>query len=182
MYQDSNSPVFPNRQADLDRKAAASDARLAQARKWANDGRRAIFNTLVSPNQVAQTFGIPAAVNTAKLQAQTEAARASGLMGTGDLAESQGIVSLGPPEVVPMAEGSTCGGEVTTTAVVQYGGMPQMAPDIVDGLYYRGAAAVEGGPARDETEPGWKEWVMDNPWLTLFLAGAGVYALKRAAK
>ncbi len=184
MYQPSNSPIFPNRQADLAGKAAASDARIEQARQMTVQGRIALFNTLLTPGQIADTFGVPAGVNAAKLQAQTEAARASGMMGSGEYAGSEGLPPRMPPEVVPMAQIGGCGNSaVYAPAVPSPGGMPRMAPVIIDGLYYRGADSTIGRPAETlETEGGVMNWIADHPLLTLALAGAGVLALSRRGR
>jgi hypothetical protein len=174
-----------------------------------------MFNTLVSPNSVADSIGMGTAIDTAKLQAQTEASRASGLLAIGGSASAAGPsaaeIIAGAPEVVSLNRGGGC--STPSYQPMPLGpdpqpGMPQRAPIIVQGpnglMHYRGAdATYHGYPAGlsglTGYAPPWSDagvlpnggiqdagsfttWVSEHPWLTLLIAGGGVYALSRRNK
>jgi hypothetical protein len=209
MYKPANSPVFPNAAYDEQQRAAGSDARMNQAKQWAAKGRIDLFNTLVSPSQVAQQFGIGTAINVAKLQAQTDAARASGLVVPlpsedfyGRSPQSIEQVILNAPQVVPLSYSASfaCGSDgvppdfaqaasVTEAGYSPLPGMPRRAPVIMAGpngpMHYNGAAATIPGSyvlGHPPVDSGVMGWIADHPWLFLGLAGAGVYAMSRRAR
>ena len=198
MYQPSDSPIFPNRQANLARKAAQSDARIAQAADQSKSGRARVFQTIVSPNAVSNSSGFGAGLDTAKLQAQTEVARASGVVSDFPWGPEPFVQ---PPEVVPMSAGAlVCGAwpgksnrpqfqsaqEANYTPRV---GMPKRAPDIVripqGVMHYNGAEATFPGAYAQGHQPDTVvqgSWLMDHPWWALAIAAGGVYALSRRAR
>jgi hypothetical protein len=214
MYKPSNSPVFPDRAANLARKFAASDARIEAAKQASVNGRARIFNLLTSPSQVADVMGTAAGVNVANWQAQADPSRVSGVLGVG-LLDSEFTGQA--PECVPMRENIqvACAPSRSTVAVSSgpladaRPGMPHRAPHIVRGpngpLHFRGesptfphahlrqgltgiapawndAGVMPEGQQPNAYDVGVGGWLMAHPFLTLALAGAGVYALSRRAK
>ena len=226
MYLPSDGAILTQQQADAAMHGAQSNQRLDAMRRTSASGRVKLFNTLVSPSQVAQNLGIAAAVNTAKLQAQTDTARASGILGATGGPQGAGESGGGPspaqiirdaPEVVSLNRGGGC--STPSYQPVPLGdnptpGMPHRAPNIVNGPYgqmnYRGADGTYTGHYPSVTSatrrptgltgyaPRWSDasvlpnggvpagsdmgvgaWLMDHPWLSLAIAGAGVYALSR---
>ncbi len=168
MYKPSNSPIFPDQESTRARKAAESDARIAATRRISATGRVAAFNTLMSPQQAFDIFGIGTAVDVAQLQSDSLVARATGLLGTGTYSDVESQTPAessqayqAAPEVVPMsfravpcaarrASGSAPARRAMQPAAEQtVPGMPHMAPNIVgtpDGrMFYRGAPATNVG-------------------------------------
>jgi len=214
MYLPSNTPILTQQREDAARHGAESDARIAAMRRTSACGRARLFNTLVQPGAVARDIGIGAAVNTAKLQAQSKDARATGILGTGGEITMQGPsvaeIIAGAPEVVSLNRGGGC--KTPSYTLVPLGpdptpGMPHRAPAIVQTangpMYYRGAdSTIEGdyptraglsgyAPAWGDAgllpdgglpSPGVGSWLMDHPWLSLALAGAGAWALSKRGK
>jgi len=192
MYQSSSSPIFPNRAADLARKNAASDARIAGELQRSREGRLRLFNTLISPEQVVQTFGPGAGVDAARLQSDSEVARATGILSKGltGLAENPESMAIdvfsNAPEVVPLnrvpaacfRDGS---GHLVRThsadtrrlaSVDSLPSMPQMAPTVVrtaDGgeMMFRGGLPTDGSVQAGLTgfAPTWGDsWGVDQPF------------------
>jgi len=272
MYLPSNTPILQDQRESAARHGAESDARIQAMRRTAACGRARLFNTLVAPNQVADTIGMGTAVNTQKLQNQTEVSRAVGILGTGGQLDATGSSSssgpsiaqiiAGAPEVVSLNRGGGC--NTPSYKPVPLGpdprpGMPQRAPTIVQtsmgAMNYRGADSTIPGaqanyavnalpmkaysqgrtsvnampmqafaPGRASSQsspsalpvkayyeilnrgltgyaPPWSDagvlpngglpgspdmgvgaWLMDNPWMAMLIAGAGVYALSRRNK
>jgi hypothetical protein len=205
-YKPSNSPVFADQQSNLARKSASSDARIAEGRRQSIEGRKALFNTLMSPEQIGQTFGTAAGVNAAKLQDQSEVSRGTGILGAGILPDTGPGPSIAQiiqnaPEVVPLSFSANyaCGAgprtiEVQSVSAAEGGyaphpGMPKGAPMMIEGpngpLYYEGppgtypGAYAVGRQVASSDTGGITGWIADHPWLTLGLAGVGVFALSR---
>ena len=195
MYQPSDSPIFPNRKANLARTAAASDARIAQAADQSKSGRARVFRTIISPNAVSDSSGIGAGLDTATLQSQTEVARAAGLVTDFPWAPTPAVRA---PEVVPMSNASLVCGEYRerietkrpqskSSQEAGYSprvGMPRRGPVIMQSpqgvMHYRGAEATTPGAQTyqpDTVVQG--SWLMDHPWWALAIAAGGVYALSR---
>jgi hypothetical protein len=159
MYLPSNTPILQDQRESAARHGAESDARIQAMRRTAACGRARLFNTLVAPNQVADTIGMGTALNTQTLQNQTEVSRAVGLLGTGGQLDATG--SHGPsiaqiiaaaPEVVSLNRGG--GYNTPLYKPVPLGpspqpGMPQRAPNIVQtsrgAMHYRGADSTVAG-------------------------------------
>lgn len=209
MYLSSNTPILTKQREDAARHGAESDARIDAMRRTSACGRVRLFNTLVAPNQVADAIGMGTALDTAKLQAQTEASRATGILGTGGQIDtgagpSAAEIIAGAPEVVSLNRGGGCASPSYTPVPLgpdPTPGMPARAPNIVQGpngpMYYRGADATFQGnyPTRTAVgltgyAPPWSDagmiptdgagsWLMDNKWLALALGAAGVFALSR---
>jgi len=166
MYLPSNQPILTQQRENAARHGAESDQRIAAMRRTAACGRARLFNTLVAPNAVADSIGSGTGLDTAKLQAQTEISRATGILGTGDQIDlnrgpSAAEIISGAPEVVSLNRGGGCG----TYAPVPLGrdpvpGMPARAPNIVQGpngvMNYRGADSTISGdyPTRTAVD-GW---------------------------
>lgn len=153
MYLPSNAPILTDQRAAAARHGAESDARLRCSRKLAAEGRLRSFDTLISPEQIQQSFGTGAAVNAAKLQDQTETSRATGLLGSaaasgpGGGGPSLAQIIAGAPEVVSLNRGGGCQKERDYVPVPlgpdPVPVMPHRAPVIVQGptgpLYFTGA-------------------------------------------
>ena len=129
-------------------------------RRTSAEGRARLFNTLVSPQSQLENMGVPAAVNTQKLQDQTELSRASGILGLEHSGAGQSSIHeiiSNAPEVVSLNRGGGC----QTTGVynpVPLGpdptpGMPHRAPNIVQSpagpMFYRGADSTIPGDYPD---------------------------------
>lgn len=152
MYLPSNTPLLLDQRDCAARAAACSDARVRDMRQTSAAGRIALFNTLVSPQQVAQQNGIGAAIDTAKLQNQTRVSRAAGLLGGGSVdsaaVSSRDAIIAGAPEVVSLNRGGGCAVAASPVSLPPdpSPGMPARAPEIVDTvngpMYYRGAGAT----------------------------------------
>jgi hypothetical protein len=211
MYLPSNTPILQDQREAAALHGAQSDARIAAMRRTSACGRVRLFNTLINPNSVADGIGMGTALDTAKLQAQTEASRASGILAIGGSASAGGPsaaeIIAGAPEVVSLNRGGGC--STPSYQPMPLGpdpqpGMPQRAPIIVQGpdgpMHYLGADATYQGYPTGLTgyAPPWSDagvlpnggiqdvgvggWLMDHPWLALLLAGGGVYALSRRNK
>ncbi len=119
-------------------------------------------------------------------------------------------IMAGAPEVVSLNRGGGC--SVPSYSPVPLGpdpvpGMPHRAPNIEDGpdgpMYYRGAdATYQGGENAHSSQglagyaPPWGDaglvsetgapvegsWLMENRWLALLLAAAGVVVLSRRSR
>jgi hypothetical protein len=196
MYQSSDSPIFPNQQAHLAHTAAASDARIAQAADQSRNGRARVFKTIVSANEVSDSSGFGAGLDTAKLQSQTEVARASGLVTDFPWAPTPAVQ---PPEVVPMSTAPlVCGAwpgasnrpQSQSAQEAHYSprvGMPRRAPAIVRGphgvMHYQGAEGTYPGAQVSRPDAVVQSsWLVDHPWWALVIAAGGVYALSRRAR
>lgn len=241
MYLPSNTPLLQDQRAAAARHGAESDARVQAMRRTAACGRARLFNTLLNPSSISESSGIGAGLDAAKLQGQTEASRASGLLNTGapsssPVAPSIAEIIANAPEVVSLNRGGGCQTQ-TVYKPVPLGpppvpGMPQRAPTIVQTssgpLYVQGAPSTIAGDYPPQNQiaasgrssqpsalpikgyysilpagltgyaPPWSDagvlpnggvpevpgvgvggWIMDHPWLSLLLAGGGVYALSR---
>jgi hypothetical protein len=156
MYVPSNAPIMPDQGTDYARHEICSQERVGAMRRTSANGRAQLFKTLISPQDVTDTFGIGAGVNTQKLQNQTEVSRGTATLGTGGVDEggrgpTVAQVVSGAPEVVPYSKrGGGC-----RTAVAPYTpspespevpGMPHRAPNIVPTsvgpMYFRGAEST----------------------------------------
>jgi hypothetical protein len=211
MYLPSNTPILQDQREAAALHEAQSDARIQAMRRTSACGRARLFNTLVNPNSVADSIGMGTALDTAKLQAQTEASRASGILAIGGSASAGGPstaeIIANAPEVVSLNRGGGCSApsyQPMPLGPDPQPGMPQRAPIIVQGpdgpMHYRGADATYQGYPTGLTgyAPPWSDadvlpnggiqgvgvgaWLMDHPWLALLLAGGGVYALARRNK
>lgn len=175
MYLPSTTPILTQQRADAARHGAESDARIENMRRTSACGRAELFRTLVNPQDVAANLGVGAAVNTAKLQSQTDVSRASGILGgagNSGAPGSSGIpgdsfnsgnpggagltiaeIIAGAPEVVSLNRGGACSTPGYTPVPLgpdPVPGMPHRAPEIVNGpngpMYFRGAdATYQGG-------------------------------------
>lgn len=158
MYLPSNTPLLTDQRAAAARHAAESDARVQSMRRTSACGRARLFNTLLNPNSISDSLGVGAGLDAAKLQQQTEASRASGLLSTGSpdspatTAPSIAELMANAPEVVSLNRGGGC--KTPSYLPVPLGpdptpGMPHRAPRIVQGpngpMYYRGADATYQG-------------------------------------
>jgi hypothetical protein len=205
------TPVLVDQVAERTRKAACSDARVRSTKRAAACGRAQLFNTLISANQVNAQMGIGAAIDVAKVQDQSEVARATGLLATGpgaaELPSLQEIMAAAP-EVVSMHRGAGCGQPASlpapSTRIVRPS-MPDRAPQIVESQYgpmhFRSAESSTALTRSGLTgyAPPWSDafveadsqlvpageftsWIADHPWWTLALAGVGIYALSRRTR
>jgi hypothetical protein len=160
MYLPSDTPILADQRASAARNGACSDARIAAMRRTSACGRARLFNTIVSPLGVLDQIGMGTAIDTAKLQAQTDDSRASGILGTGgwpqdlETAGQQSVAEViaNAPEVVSLNRGGGCSTPSYTPVPLgadPVPGMPQRAPNIVQGLngpmYYRGAPSTIQG-------------------------------------
>lgn len=210
MYLPSNTPILQDQREAAALHGAQSDARIQAMRRTSACGRARLFNTLVNPNSVADSIGMGTALDTAKLQAQTEASRASGILainGGGSAGGPSAVeIIAGAPEVVSLNRGGGC--MTPSYKPVPLGpdptpGMPQRAPNIVQGpdgvMHYTGAPAtflqgltgyappwsdagvLPNGGVQD-AGVGFMGWIAEHPWLALLLAGGGVLVLSRRSK
>ena len=201
MYQPSNSPIFPDRAAILARKGAVSDARLDAARQASVQGRITLFNTLMSPSQLAETFDAGVGIDAARLQDQTESARISGiLIPSAEVDYPASDTMAGAPEVVPLSYSASFACGVTPGAegpqrhssgdqdYTPRASMSRRAPLIVDGargpVHFAGrSASYPGAYSEGHQSPVTVgNWIADHGWLVLGLAGVGVLALSRRSK
>jgi hypothetical protein len=156
MYLPSNQPILTGQREDAARHAACSDQRIAAMRRVSAEGRARLFNTLVSPQSTYDNMGVAAAVNTQKLQNQTEVSRASGILGLEQVDDGSASVHeiiANAPEVVSLNRGGGCQ-KTGQYNPVPLGpnptpGMPHRAPNIVSSpagpMYYRGQdSTIEG--------------------------------------
>jgi hypothetical protein len=83
MYLPSNSPIplIQCQRAKAACKTAASAQRVQDTRETMAEGRARIFETIISPEELTSQFGVGLGVDAAKIQAQSEDARASGMLG-----------------------------------------------------------------------------------------------------
>jgi hypothetical protein len=160
---DEPNPVMTQTQADYIQQASDILAATANMRRTSACGRLRLFNTLVSPSQVADVMGIGAAVNVAKMQAETNTARASGILSFekgGDQAAGQSGAGPTPaqiirdaPEVVSLNRGGGCTTPsyslVPSPPIDSTPGMPHRGPNIEQGpygpMYYRGTDGTYSG-------------------------------------
>lgn len=156
-YLPSDYPIMAQQRADAIKLANCDQAQTQEMRQLSAAGRLRLFNTLINPGSVASELGTGAGVNTAKLQAQTDVSRASGILGAGDYsgaAPSMQEVISGAPEVVSLNRGAgPCdvrgSGPAPRENTDHRPGMPHRAPVIVQGpygpMYYRGEDATVQG-------------------------------------
>jgi hypothetical protein len=167
MYVSSNAPILPDQASDYARHEACHDERVAAMRRTSAEGRARLFTTLVSPQSVMDTFGVGAAVNTQKLQDQTEVSRATATLGTGGVDDtsrgpSVSEIMRGAPEVIPYSKrGGGCrtgaAAYVPPPATPAVPGMPHRAPNIVQTgvgpMYFRGAESTVPDAYPDPVAP-----------------------------
>jgi hypothetical protein len=161
MYLPSNTPILQDQREAAARHQAESDARIQAMRRTSACGRARLFNTLINPNSVADGMSMGAGLDTAKLQQQTEASRASGIFSAGD-AGSNGAPGRGPsvseiianaPEVVSLNRGGGCQirnrYEPVPLGPMPTPGMPARAPAVVSTpagpVYFQGAPSTIPG-------------------------------------
>lgn len=166
MYLPSDSNLLAGQRQSAALQGACSRARIADMRNTAAAGRARAFDTIVQPSDVLSNMGVPAAVNTQKLQNQTAVSRASGLAGNGNQVDAGAHPSVhqiisDAPEVVSLNRGGTC----QTTGKFQrvplpadsQPGMPQRAPAIVNTssgpMYFRGAASTIPSDTQNQNVP-----------------------------
>jgi len=152
-------------------QAKKSQRTVDATRRGMVDGRVSLFETLISPVTVADTFGIPAAVATQKLQDQSEVSRAAILSST-DSTPGVGVPGPSLQELIADApvivgsQGGFCGPSQAQSGVPDNPrpGMPQRAPTIVQSsmgpLYFRGADPtfdVGGGQGLTGYSPSWSD-------------------------
>jgi len=151
MYLSSGEIITAAVPQGLAERNARSDARIEQAKCWSRAGRGASYNTLVKPQQTLP-ISLGTAVNTAKLQGQTTAARAAGLLST----EAAPVIAPAavpgahpapsgpPPTIVPMNPGSCLSNRYQPNpgTINPRPGMPHEAPSIVETPW--GPANVRG--------------------------------------
>src|ERR1035437_6604853 len=160
VYLTSDTPIMQEERDESVRRAGQDAAVTANMRRTSACGRARLFNTLVDPLSVADSMGMGSGLDVAKLQGQSRDARATAILGTGGLIDTQ--VSGGPslaeivanaPEVVSLNRGGGCKTpSYATTPAVGPGptpGMPHRAPVIVQGpygaMFYRGADSTMQG-------------------------------------
>jgi hypothetical protein len=159
MYLPSDTPIMQEERDEYVRRAGQDAAVTANMRRTSACGRAQLFNTLVDPLSVADSMGMGSGLDVAKLQAQSRDARATAILGTGGLIDTQ--VCGGPsisdiianaPEVVSLNRGGGCKTPSYTTTPAGPGptpGMPQGGPTIVQGpygaMYFRGADSTMQG-------------------------------------
>jgi hypothetical protein len=157
MYLPSNTPLLHGQRDCAARKQAGSAQRVAATRETMAGGRVAVFETIVSPQDILAGLGIGVAVNVQKLQDQTLAARASAFLGlepdeeggptyTDLIASAPKVVSLNrqPGQMCSdvVFQAQLVGPDPTPT-------MPHGAPNIVPTewgpMYFRGKDATYPG-------------------------------------
>lgn len=185
MYLPSNTPILANQRADAARHAAESDARIAAMRRISACGRARLFNTLINPNSIADSMGVGAGLDAAKLQQQTEASRASGILSVDGESAGPSVADIigNAPEVVSLNRGGGC--SRPSYIPVPLGldptpGMPQRAPTGLTGYappWSDAGVLPNGGVPQDGVGVG--GWIMDHPWLTGLILGTGLFALSR---
>jgi hypothetical protein len=165
-YLPSDYPIMAQQRADAIKLANCDQAQTQEMRQLSAAGRLRLFNTLINPGSVASELGTGAGVNTAKLQAQTDVSRASGILGAGDYsgaAPSMQEIIGGAPEVVSLNRGAgPCdvrgSGPAPRENADPRPGMPHRAPVIVQGpygpMYYRGEDATVQGTYEAPTAGG----------------------------
>ena len=153
MYLSSGTELLRGQQENAARKAACSDARVLEARRMMAEGRARSFRTIVSPSQVAERIGIPAAVNVQKLQDESLDSRAAllsnGLEPPHPDGPSLGELIADAPEVISLnaqADQTGCSNVVFSQRPAPKNvrpGMPRRAPEIVatdfGPMYFKGA-------------------------------------------
>ena len=168
MYLPSDTPIMQEEQDEYIRRVGQDAVVTDNMRRTSACGRTRLFNAIVSPLSVVCTQGMGTALDVAKLQAQSQDARATAILGTGGLIDTQ--VSGGPsisdiianaPEVVSLNRGGGCmtpSYTTTPSGPSPQPGMPHRAPRIEQSpygpMYFRGADSTMQGayPTRTGVE------------------------------
>jgi hypothetical protein len=169
MYLPSDTPIMQAERDEAARRVGLDAAATDNMRRTSACGRTRLFNAIVTPLSVACTMGMGTALDVAKLQAQSQDARATAILGTGGLIDTQ--VSGGPsisdiianaPEVVSLNRGGGCVTPSYTSEPLgpdPHPGMPHRAPRIEQSpygpMYFRGEDSTMQGayPTRTGVEP-----------------------------
>lgn len=193
MYLPSNTPLMKDTQACAVKRAQAGlDRQLCIQRHFA-EGRLNIFRDIVSPEQVASQFGLPAAVNAANLQNQTSDARRSAwLYGDGSVSSSKAS-TVTSPRVYPMNRSGGCSpGAPSFSATAAANPTPGVLPNAptqlpafrqnVGGLTgyappWSDAFVGDEGSGPGQNDMGVVGWIQSHPWLSLGLVLAGAAAV-----
>lgn len=138
MYLPSDTPLLTDQRTDAAKDLACSGQRIQAMRVTSATGRAALFNTLINPNAVVDNLGTGTALDVARMQQQSETARATGLLGTtatpGPGPSVYDIVR-DAPEVVSLNRGGGCQGFAAARTVPldpnPTPGMPRRAPNFV---------------------------------------------------
>ena len=201
MYLPSNTPLMQDAQDCAIKGAQASlDRQLCIQTKFAM-GRAAVFQDILSPNQIAAQFGVPAGVSAANLQQQTLDSRASAFLYGSGLGASPAEMMVDSPEVFPMGRAGGCMPVQHQMARPKYKkvvpSFPRRAPHIIQSgegpMYYKGRAATIVSSSQlglTGYAPPWGNafvspqsgdgggsvmgWIQANPWLSLAIAAGGV--------
>lgn len=209
MYLPSNTPLMQGPQDHAVKCAQASLARQLQIQTAFATGRLNIFQTMVSPDQVAAAFGPSVGVSAANLQADTVDARVSAwLYGDGSAAplQSSGMapVNVPTPTTYPLNRGGGCltrPNQVRTAAqkpVMPTPGKVKQAPLIIGGIeppIYQTTGGLTGyappwsdafvqrsGSGNGNNDMGVVAWIQQNPWLSLALAAGGLFAVSKGGR
>jgi hypothetical protein len=168
MYLPSNTPIMQEEQDEYVRRVGQDAADTANMRLTSALGRTRLFNTMVNPLSVVCGQGMGTGLDVAKLQAQTQDARATAILGTGGQIDTE--VSGGPsipdiianaPEVVSLNRGGGCKTPSYAPTALwpsPQPGMPGRAPRIEQSpygpMYFRGEDSTMQGsyPTRTGVE------------------------------
>ncbi|HXU79236.1 MAG TPA: hypothetical protein VN794_21840 [Methylomirabilota bacterium] len=138
MYLPSDTDLMADQRASRARHELCNEQNTHAMRCTSAKGRAALFQTVVSPDSVGESLGVGAALDTARLQSQTETARAVAILGTSGSGAGESVQEIirNAPEVVSLNRGSNCGilapvQQQRTVNPVPRPGMPQRAPAIV---------------------------------------------------
>ena len=200
MYLPDGTELMTDAQDCAVKHAQESLARQLCIQTKFAQGRAAVYQSILSPDQIAEQFGIPAGVSAASLQQQTQPSRASAfLYGSGAADTGVAQVMIDTPQVFPVGRAASC--SPGALAKPKYKkvtpGFPRKAPDIVrtsDGpMYFEGKASTVApssqmgltgyappwGNAYATPTPGSAEggvlgWIQANPLLSFAIAGFGL--------
>jgi len=102
MYLPSASPILPGDRVNAARKLACSSARRDDAAQTSIAGRIALWRTIQSPADLAQSFGVQTGANASMMQGDTLVSRATTLTGSIDSAPSTNAAEDPTPKCFSM--------------------------------------------------------------------------------
>lgn len=209
MYLPLNTPLMKCPQDNAVRCANAALERQKRIQMAFALGRASIFSNIESPDQIGATFGVGTGVNAANLQNQTLDARASAWLygdGTQDPLKPSGVaaVEMPTPTTYPLNRGGGCNRPTRTFQLSQQPPMPtpgrvKQAPTIIQSvegpLYKSSGGGLTGyappwsdafvqrsSTAGTQNDTGVVSWIQAHPWLSLLLAGGGIFAVSQGRK